>query len=119
MGWGSGLASLLDRADDLLPQRGVCCVISALRLDVEDPAVAQPVVAHEVVRLEVLVVQLEHGVDDLVGVRVGVRLRVRVRVRLGLGLGFEHGVDDVLQEALEGAVDEEDDLVRVRVRGEG
>jgi len=68
-GSGWGRASLLDRVDDLLAQRGGGGVLITLGLHVEDPAVAQPVVAHEVVGLEVLVVQLEHGVDHLVRVR--------------------------------------------------
>ena len=52
---GQGRASLLDRVYDLLAQRGARCVVTTtLGLYVEDPAVAQPVVADEVVGLEVL-----------------------------------------------------------------
>tara|TARA_B100000795_G_C22496419_1_gene322262 strand:+ start:273 stop:590 length:318 start_codon:yes stop_codon:yes gene_type:complete len=72
------VARLLYRADYLLAQLGVVC---ALGLCPEDPAVAQPVVTHKVLWLEVLVVDAHDGIDDLEGT-YGCRLGARVS-RLG------------------------------------
>eukprot|EP00964_Phaeocystis_antarctica_P086534 scaffold54820_cov36-Phaeocystis_antarctica.AAC.1 len=99
------VARLLYRVDDLLTQLGV---IGTLGLRPENPAITQPVVAHKVVRLKVLVVDAHDGVDNLrdkwlqagcKGLQAGC-----------MGLQVRDCGDHLLQKGLKGAVDEEDHL---------